>query len=256
MSEFFLEVILDVPDTAIRQRQQTPYRNQIAPPWIGIGERDKDQRAQQGLRRLRPVAVLFRMRDERLGEHRGVLDHVLVVDIELSQGIERDGTFPPLPLAADVEGIEDIDVLAKTGAVFPCSFASTACRNRRVFALRIDDKSRALVQNQVRHDQRHALAGAAARNRQHMPVVIPADQAALAATKQQSLSAVFPGFSGYFLGAEPARRQGALASERFLRRKTAREFGLEPCFKIVVRQNASTFFHVLNDAILFENGAF
>ena len=208
------------------------------------------------MRQLRPVAVLFGMHDERLGEHRGVLDHVFVVDIELGQGVERDGTVPPGPRAADVKGIEDIDVLTKTGAFFPCPFASTARRNRRVLALRIDDKSRALVQNEVRHNQRNAFSGAAARNRQHMPVVIPADQAALAATKQQSLSAVFPGFSGHFLGAEPARRQGALAPERFLRRKTAREIGLEPCFKIVVRQNASTFFHVLNDAILFENGAF
>ena len=84
----------------------------------------------------------------------------------------------------------------------------------------------------------------------------PADQPVFATAEQQSLSTVFPRFSGYFLGVEPARRQGALASERFLRRKTAREVVLEPCFEIVVRQNASTFFLALNAAILLENGPF
>ena len=184
----------------IREHQKPPHRNQITPSRIRIGQRHEDQGAQQGLRGFRPMFLaMVGMRDEGVGEHAGILGAVVGIKIDLGKRIEGGGGH-----AADLEGIEDINVLAKAAAARLRASAASSCRNSCVLALGVDDERRALVEQQVGDDKRHAFASAASRDCHHMPVVVPADETPGPAAKQETAFGT-PLIAGHLRGRQPAR---------------------------------------------------
>src|SRR5208337_2681660 len=82
-------------------------------------------------------------------------------------------------------------------------------RNGSVFALGIDNKGRPFVKQQVRDDQRDALARPASCNGQYMPVIVPADEPLLSLAEEQTTLAVAPDPSVHFRGLEPSSSKPA-----------------------------------------------
>ena len=91
---------------------------------------------------------------------------------------------------------------ARLGALAPASGGYAG-----ILPLGVDHERRALVEGQVRHDERNALAGTAAADGQHVPVVGPADQASRALAEQNA-ALVLPDIAGQFFPALASARAG------------------------------------------------
>ena len=160
------------------------------------------------------------MRNERVGEHAGILGEIVRSKIEFRQRIERGAGH-----ATRAERIEHMHILSEGLAAFR--------RDARVFALRIDDKRRTFVEEQIRYDERNALARTAARNRHDMPVVVPADQTPGAAAKQEA-SLMLPLLVGHLHRSQPTCEQGPLPADGFgLLRMTARQVLAQTLLELV-----------------------
>ena len=116
----------------------------------------EDDRGEQLLTRRRPMIALAFAGDEQSGGERLAFGFA-IVRRKARQGIETRARF-----AGDSEGIEVINLVVERGAA--------ASRRLGVFALGIEDEGRAPVAQQMRDNQRDALAGARGRHNQHMLV--------------------------------------------------------------------------------------
>ena len=111
--------------------------------------------------------------------------------------------------SANSERVEHIDALSEAAFALTSPPAPPSRRMPREFPFRIDDERGAFVKHQIGLDQGHALAGAAAGDRHHMPVVVPPDDLAGALAEQKAALRV-PGLAVHFLRLQPARGQSAL----------------------------------------------
>jgi hypothetical protein len=159
--------------------------------------------------------------DQRVRDKCCIVLHVGVPRIEFIQRIEaavrRD--------AALAEGIEHHHLLP---LLPPCPRGDA-----RQFPLGIDGEHRTVVEQQVRHDERHALAAARPGNRQHMAIVERADAAAIPVAKHQPADltrcrAVLPFGTGELCGFEPHR----VDQRTRLSRHAARQLRLQPLLEV------------------------
>ena len=152
----------------------------------------KDQRLDQALGAVGPMRIMLIGLDKGVGKQRRVVDHARQLRVEFRQGIEGIGRVAPV-LAERIEHV----------ALLPFLLAG-APRDPREFALGIDRQHRALIEKQVRDHQRDALAGAGARHRHDMAVILPAHAIAVPEAKKKP-GAVISELAGQLIRVRPGR---------------------------------------------------
>ena len=204
----------------MRSGQQPPDGDQM-PVTLRQRQREQDQRLDQNARAIRPVRVAVIADDQRIGDKRSIVLHVGMPRIQFIERIEaarrRD--------AALAEGIEHHHLLT----LLPPRPRGDA----RELALGIDGQHRTVIEQQVRHDERDALAAARPGNRQHMAIVERADAAAIPVAKHQPADltrcgAVLPFGTGELCGFEPHR----IDQRTRLPRHAAQQLRLQPLLEV------------------------